>query len=71
MTKNDICLWGASKQNSLFSENVPTKNAPMTPMSRISPVLSVALKRWNFPDSLDFKGKIVAKFFIWSHFPSI
>ena len=23
---------------------------------------SIALKRWNFPDNLDFKGKIVAEF---------
>ena len=48
-----------------------TKNELMTPMFRIGPVLSIALKCWNFPDSLDFNGKIVAKFFIWSHFPSI
>ena len=27
----------------------------------------IALKRWNFPDNLDFKGKIVAKFLIKSH----
>ena len=71
MTKNYICLGGASKQNSIFSENVPRKNASMTPMSRIGPVLSIALKRWNFSNNLDFKRKIVAKFVIWSHFPSI
>ena len=45
MTKNDICVGGANKQNSLFSENVPTKNELMTPMSRTGPVLSIALKR--------------------------
>ena len=28
----------------------------------------IALKRWNFPENLDFKGKIVAKFPIRSHF---
>ena len=71
MTKNYICLGGTSKQSSLFSENVPRKNASITPMSRIGPVLSVALQRWNFSDNLDFKRKIVAKFVIWSHFPSI
>ena len=27
----------------------------------ISILPSVALKRWNFPDNLDFKGKVVAK----------
>ena len=27
----------------------------------------IALKRWNIPDDLDFKGKIVAKFLIKSH----
>ena len=30
-----------------------------------------ALKRWNFPNNLDFKGKTVAKFLIRSHFLSI
>ena len=30
-----------------------------------------ALKRWNFPDNLDFKGKTVAKFLIRGHFFSI
>ena len=29
---------------------------------------SISLKRWNFPDNLDFKGKIVAKFLLRSHF---
>ena len=28
---------------------------------------STALKRWNIPDKLDYKGKIVAKFLIRSH----
>ena len=31
----------------------------------------ITLKRWNFPDNLDFKGKIVAKFLMRSHFLSI
>ena len=29
------------------------------------------MKRWNFPNNLDFKGKTVAKFLIRSHFLSI
>ena len=37
----------------------------------ISILSSIALKRWNFPDNLDFKGKIVAKFLLRSHFLSI
>ena len=37
MVKNDFCLVGASKQNALFSENMPQKNAPMRPMSRTDP----------------------------------
>ena len=32
---------------------------------------SIALKRWNFPDKLDYKGKIVAKFLIRIHFLTI
>ena len=32
---------------------------------------SKALKQWNFPDNLDLKGKIVAKFLIGSNFLSI
>ena len=32
---------------------------------------SIALKSQNFPDNLDFKGKIVAKFLLKSHFPLI
>ena len=32
---------------------------------------SIALKCWNFPHNFDFKGKIVAKFLIRSHFLSI
>ena len=38
---------------------------------RILILLSIALKLWNFPDNLDFKGKIVTKFLIRSHFLSI
>ena len=38
MVKNDICLGSASKQNDLFSENVPAKKAPMPGMCRIGPV---------------------------------
>ena len=38
MVKKDICLGGASKQKCPFSENMPPKNAPMPPMSRIDPV---------------------------------
>ena len=30
----------------------------------------IALKRWNFPDNLDFKGKIVAKFLLRRQFLS-
>ena len=33
----------------------------------ISILSSTVSKRWNFPDNLDFKGKIVAKFRL-SHF---
>ena len=33
----------------------------------ISIHLFIALKRWNFPDNLDFKGKIGATFLIRSH----
>ena len=32
---------------------------------------SIVLKRWNFPDNLNFKGKIVAKFLLRSRFFSI
>ena len=32
---------------------------------------SIALKRLNFPDNLDFKGRIVAIFQIRSHYLSI
>ena len=31
MIKNDICLGGPSKQNSFFSENVPTKKRTHDP----------------------------------------
>ena len=31
----------------------------------------IPLERWNFPDNLIFKGKIVAKFILRSHFLSI
>ena len=34
----------------------------------ISILLSIALKRWNFRDNLEFKGKIVVKFLRRSHF---
>ena len=37
----------------------------------ISIISSIALKRWNFPDNLDFSGKIMAKIIIRSHFLSI
>ena len=37
----------------------------------ISILRLIELKYWNFPDNLDFKGKIVAKFFQRSHFLSI
>ena len=37
----------------------------------ISILLFIALKRWNFPDNLDFKGKIGATFLIRSRFLSI
>ena len=37
IVKNDFCLRGESKQNALFSENVPSKIAPISPMSRIGP----------------------------------
>ena len=34
-------------------------------------ILSIALKRWNFADNLDFKGKSVGIFLKRSHFLSI
>ena len=37
----------------------------------ISILLFIALKRWTFPDNLDFKGKVGAIFLIRSHFFSI
>ena len=37
----------------------------------ISILLFIALKRWNFPGDLDFKGTIAATFLIRSHFLSI
>ena len=37
----------------------------------ISILPSIALKRGNFPDNLEFKGKTVAKFLLRSHFLSI
>ena len=38
---------------------------------RILILPSIALKRWKFPDKLDYKVKIVAKFLIRSHFLTI
>ena len=32
---------------------------------------SIALKHWNFPDKLNFKGKTMAEFLLKSHFFSI
>ena len=32
---------------------------------------AIALKHWNFPDNLDFKGEVVEKFLLRSHFVSI
>ena len=52
MVKNDFCLVGASKQNALFSENMPQKNAPMRPMSRTDPGMtfdSFISKWWQNP----------------------
>ena len=40
-------------------------------ISSISILPSLALKRLNFPENLDFKGKIVTKFLLRSHFLSI
>ena len=37
----------------------------------ISILSSIVLKRWNFPDNLNFKGKIMTKLLIRSHFLSI
>ena len=37
----------------------------------ISILQFIALKRWNFPGNLDFKGKIGATFLIRSHYLSI
>ena len=37
----------------------------------MSILLFIALKRWNFPDNLDIKGKIAATFLIRSHSLSI
>ena len=37
----------------------------------ISILLFISLKRWNFPDNFDFKGKIEATFLKRSHFLSI
>ena len=41
------------------------------PFFSIAILPSIALKRWNFPDNVDFKGKIVAKFLIKSHLYSM
>ena len=38
---------------------------------QLSILPSIALKSWNFPENLDFKGKIVAKFLLISHLLSI
>ena len=37
----------------------------------ISILASIALKRWNFPDNLDLKGKIMVKFLMRNNFLSI
>ena len=37
------------------------------PLFSIEILPSIAWKRWNFPDNLDFKGKIVANFLIKIH----
>ena len=34
-------------------------------------IYSIALKRWNFPDNLEFNSKIAARYFIRNHFLSI
>ena len=45
MVKNGICFGGASKQNALFLEEVPLKNAPMSPIYRIGPVRMDFIRR--------------------------
>ena len=59
IVKNNICLGGASKQNALFSENVPPKNAPLPPMPRIGPVRTPKL----FPGSTPVVSAIHDKTF--------
>ena len=43
---SDICLGRASKQNNLFSENVPPKNAPMPIMFRIGHASALRIKKF-------------------------
>ena len=57
--KNDNCLGIVSKQNALFSDDAPQKNAPMLPMSRIGPDLiektypdMSSFGRWGFKTNI-------------------
>ena len=70
--------WIISLRGSLFGPrrmfyNFPFKlkffEIPLFSTILILPL--ILLKRWNFPNNLDFKGKIEAKFLIRSHFLSI
>ena len=55
-----ICSCNTAKKLSAISQQICYLILPST-----------ALKRWNFPENLDFNGKIVAIFLIRSHFLSI
>ena len=44
MVKNDICLGGASKQDTFFKKYTP-KNAAMPKMSRIDPANNTPLQK--------------------------
>ena len=68
MVENDFCLGGASKQNALFSENVPQKDVPMHPMSRIGPeysgelipILDIFLKLLRLHDRIDKQNHLIS-----------
>ena len=61
-----VCL-GLAKY---FTWNEPCEIFEIQLFFSISKLPSKALKRWNFPYNLDFKGKIVTKYLIRSYFLS-
>ena len=59
-------IWNSWRLNNF---NIPFATS-ISSISLDLPHLSAALESWNFPENLHFKVKIVAKFFVRSHFLS-